>query len=96
MKKTNRGLEQRPLPAKDCVFKQNPRGGGLLVNLKTGNYYTLNPSGQRVWKWIDGVRNADGIAGGLSSAYGVPSSRARRDVKSFLGRLRRTGLIRLA
>jgi hypothetical protein len=83
------------MPVKDCVFKSSPQGGGLLVNLKTGNYYTLNPSGQRVWGWIDGARNGGGIARRFSSAYRVSSSLAERDVKSFLDTLRRAGLIRL-
>ena len=84
----------RPIPPKHCLFKQTPYSQGLVVNIKTGIYYTLNEGGQALWNWMDGTRTVHQLAGRLSIKFRLSQSRAVRDTVNFIQRLKRLDLIK--
>jgi len=85
-------LESRPVPTAG-VLVQEMNGTRLLLDPETGNYFTLDEIGSRVWTLCDG-REAVAIADELSAEYDAPSSQIRDDVLELLRELASERLIR--
>jgi hypothetical protein len=68
----------------------------LLLNLESGQYHGLNPTGGR---WLQLLDDADGDAGEavqrLADECGVPADEITRDLADFCSALRRRGLIEI-
>lgn len=66
-------------------------GEVVIINLETGNYYSLRGTGARVWEGIGADVPADAIAADLAAAFdGVD---APPDLTAFLAELEAEGLI---
>jgi hypothetical protein len=77
------------------VLSELPDGSGLILDLETKFYFTLNPTGLVVWKVLgdaDGVTAAD-LAKALVDAFDVEPSTALDDVQNLLRRLLDEGLV---
>lgn len=85
-------LESRPVPTAG-VLMQEMNGTRLLLDSETGNYFTLDEIGSRVWTLCDG-REAVAIVDELSAEYDAPSSQIRDDVLELLRELASERLIR--
>ena len=72
---------------------QEMNGTRLLLDSETGNYFTLDEIGSRVWTLCDG-RQAVAIVDELSAEYDAPSSQIRDDVLELLRELASERLIR--
>ncbi len=60
---------------------------GILLNLKNGFYYGINPTGIFVWKNMDGRRGIGEIAKRLQQQYSVPVAEAEKDVLRWVSKL---------
>ena len=69
---------------------------GILLHLSTGDYYSLNPVGLRIWELIDGRRRASAITGALAGTFGKPEQALAKDVLAFGEALMRENLIQTA
>lgn len=71
------------------------RGGDevILLDPDSGNYYTLDDIGGRVWELCDGSRSPDEIAQVLAVEYDAPVEQIRADVVELLGELRESRLV---
>jgi hypothetical protein len=78
----------------DVVF-HDLEGEVVLLNLRSGVYFGLDPVGSRIWGLIDGRRTAEDIVGALTMEYDVEASTCEADVATFLGALRHNGLVDL-
>ena len=65
----------------------------ILLDPDTGNYYTLDDIGGRIWELCDGSRSPDEIAQVLSVEYEAPVDQIRGDVNELLGELRESRLV---
>jgi Coenzyme PQQ synthesis protein D (PqqD) len=64
----------------------------VIINLESGNYYSLRGTGARVWAGVAGLAGTGEIAADLARAYeGVPDAGA--SVADFLADLEAEGLI---
>ena len=67
----------------------------VLLNLESGRYFSLNPTGTRLWDAISNGRTKDDCARLLKGSYGISEDIAERDVADFLHRLEEVGIVRL-
>jgi hypothetical protein len=68
-------------------------GQTLLLGAGAGMLYSLNATGQVVWRCLQRRRTVPETTAAVARAFGVPRSRAGRDVHSFLETLVRRGFL---
>ena len=65
----------------------------ILLDPDSGNYYTLDDVGGRIWELCDGSRSIEEIADVLAAEYDAPAEQIRADVIELLGELREGRLV---
>jgi Coenzyme PQQ synthesis protein D (PqqD) len=76
------------------VIYETIEGEVILIDLKTGTYYSLRDSGAAVWQAIEQGAGEDGIAAELRSRYDASEEQIREAVRRLLAELERERLIR--
>jgi len=76
------------------VIYETIEGEVILIDLKTGTYYSLRDSGAAVWQAIEQGAGEDGIAAELRSRYEASEEEIRDAVRRLLDELEREGLVR--
>ena len=76
------------------VIYETIEGEVILIDLKTGTYYSLRDSGAAVWQAIEQGAGEDGIAAELRSRYDASEGEIRAAVRRLLDELEREGLVR--
>jgi len=61
--------------------------GLVLLNVETGQIYTSNAIGGRIWQLLEEGRGEAEIAAHLAQAYGRPEAAIAEDVHEFIGGL---------
>ena len=85
-------LDSRPVP-KEGVLVQEMSGTRVILDSVTGNYFTLDEVGSRIWSLCDG-RSASSIVDVICDEYEAPPAVIRDDVLELLGELSRERLLR--
>ena len=75
------------------VIHETIDGEVVIINLESGNYYSLRGTGARAWAGIDQGAEPSAIAGDLESSFSGAGS-AAAEVETFLAALEAEGLIR--
>jgi hypothetical protein len=71
-------------------------GTGVLLDLDSMFYFTVNATGLAVWRALEkGIGTADGLAEKLASDFDVEVERARGDVEALLRELSAERLVRV-
>jgi Coenzyme PQQ synthesis protein D (PqqD) len=78
---------------RDRVMVQQVEGSSVLLDIDSGEYFTLNEVGGRVWDLCDGARTVASIAEVLSTEYEVDAATALRDADELLQSLAGAGLV---
>jgi hypothetical protein len=78
---------------RDRVMMQQVEGDSVLLDIDSGEYYSLNEVGGRVWDLCDGTRSVASIADTLCSEYDVTQQQALRDASELLEGLTGAGLV---
>jgi pyrroloquinoline quinone biosynthesis protein D len=86
------GPDSRPRRRED-VLAQAAGATVVLLTPDTGEYYTLNEVGGRIWELADGTRTAAEIGGVLQEEYEAPAEEIAADVLEVLGELAQEGLV---
>ena len=87
-----RSLRRRVTIVRDVVFRDLD-GEAVLLNLKTGTYFGLDPVGTRIWHllgeraWLADVRDA------IVGEYDVTTEAFADDLLRFVGELEAQGLL---
>jgi pyrroloquinoline quinone biosynthesis protein D len=68
-------------------------GEVVVMNLDSGDFFSLTNTGKDIWELIDGQRSRDAILAELAEAYGSESTAIAADVDGFLAELREAGLV---
>jgi Coenzyme PQQ synthesis protein D (PqqD) len=76
------------------VIHETIEGEVILIDLKTGTYYSLRETGAAVWQALQNGVGEDGIAAELRSRYDASDEQIRDAVRELLAELEREGLIR--
>ena len=81
------------VPIKDIVYTDFQGAGGILVDLKTKQYYQLNETGSLIWRGLEKGNSVADIALEMSSIYEVTTEHARRSIETLLSSLEMRKLI---
>lgn len=85
-------LDSRPRRA-DEILEQQAGGSHVLLNPESGEYFTLNEVGVRIWALADGSRTVEEIAATIVAEYDAPDEAIRTDVLALLGELEQERLV---
>ncbi|MGC2777279.1 MAG: PqqD family protein [Bradyrhizobium sp.] len=91
-------LESVCAPSEDVVAREI-EGEVLIVPLAAGvgnsedELYTLNESGQAIWKELDGQRSLKDVVRSLADKFDAPLSGLENDVLGFVNELARRGIL---
>ena len=70
-------------------------GKGILVDLQSGDYFSLNATGRFVWEQIDGLRDVRSIASLLAAEFSIDADTALTDCAELIQSLSDAGLVKL-
>lgn len=88
------GLEKRPRRHESALAKEGPDSGTLiLLNPDSGQYYTLEGVGGRIWELCDGARTVAEIVAAIQEEYDAPPETVESDVLELLSDLEDERLI---
>lgn len=65
----------------------------ILLDPASGEYFTLDDVGGRIWELCDGTKSVDDIAAVLASEYDAPVEEIRADALELLNELRESKLV---
>ncbi|SMF97724.1 Coenzyme PQQ synthesis protein D (PqqD) [Methylomagnum ishizawai] len=68
-------------------------GEAVIMNLKSGNYYSTRHTGALVWIWLEQGRNPGAMAADLAGIYGGEAANYSRDLAAFIESVVAQGLI---
>ncbi len=72
---------------------QQVDGDSVLLDIDSGEYFSLNEVGSRVWELCDGTRSLASIAEAICAQYEVQPSTALSDASELLESLAGAGLV---
>lgn len=67
----------------------------IIIDLKTGSYYSLNDTGTMFWELIDGQRSVAACAAEIAKEYDVAASEVEGDILELAEGFLSEGLIEL-
>jgi len=92
-------MAEKRIKAKPAVvFTDLEDGSGVLLDLDSKFYYSLNETGCFMWKAFErkGDLDADKLVDILIREYEVGTKEAEQDVEEFISSLAKEGLIQLS
>ena len=77
------------------VIHETIDGEVIVINLASGNYYSVKGAGADVWDVIESSPGADknAIAAAIAARFGRASDEVEREIADFLGALQREELV---
>lgn len=69
-------------------------GGAALLDLRSSQYYGLNPVGAFVWDQIQTPKTLDALAAAVAEAFDVEASACRADIAGLLAQFESAGVVR--
>ena len=71
-----------------------PSGTDLvLFHMETGNYYSLNELGARIWELCDGERPLSAVVATLEAEYDAPREQIQDDCRALIAELLENSLL---
>lgn len=65
----------------------------VIMQLDTGDFFSLTGSGTAIWRLIDGERDRLALVAALCDEFSAAQAEVVADVDEFLGKLRAAGLL---
>ena len=88
-------LAQSASIAPDVIFRRLD-GEAVLLNLKTGNYFGLDPIGTRAWELILEHHSLERVHSALLEEYDVDPDRLAEDLLALVKDFSAKGLVHVA
>ena len=66
---------------------------GILLNVRSGDFFELDAAALSIWQRLDGKTEPAALARKLAASCGAPVAVVERDVRQFIGTLRKRGLL---
>jgi hypothetical protein len=83
---------ERPKRRED-VLTEPLDGETVVLDLVSGEYHLLNPTGQLIWEHCDGEHSLDDLANVLVQGFGLTTDEALADVRHLVERLQGADLL---
>ena len=77
----------------DSVRETINQDGAVLLDIKQGLCFSMNPVGSRIWEMTKKEYSLEQIASALESEFQVPRSQIEEDIGAFIDELRKRNLI---
>lgn len=87
------GLQSRLAPSPDAASRELA-GEAVILDLKTGVYFGLDPVGSRAWALLGQGASLKAVHAALLSEYEVEPARLEADLLELMAELRGRGLVR--
>lgn len=78
---------------KQGIIAREIQGETVLLNMETGDYFSLNPVGNEIYKCISQGMDITGISEYIVATYDIDSKTAENDVISLVNDLKSNGII---
>ena len=65
----------------------------VVMQLDTGDFFSLTGTGTAIWRLIDGTRDRQALVTDLCSEFGAAEDEVAADVDEFLAKLQGAGLL---
>ncbi len=65
----------------------------VVMDLASGDFFSLKDSAKDIWEHIDGTRSRDALIADLAEDYGVDAAQIAPEVDDFLSNLCAAGLL---
>ena len=65
----------------------------VVMNLDSGDFFSLTGTAGSIWQLIDGSRDRAAVLAALAAEYGVEPDEIAGDLDAFLAQLREAGLL---
>ena len=65
----------------------------VVMNLSSGDFFSLRDSGAAIWELIDGTRDRAAVLAALTRDYDAADADLAGDLDAFLAELRGSGLL---
>jgi hypothetical protein len=75
------------------IIERVVAGEALLINLATGDYYSLDSVGTTIWESIDGKRTVEDLADLICAEYNADKGQVAVDVLRLVEHLADEGLL---
>jgi hypothetical protein len=69
-------------------------GEAIIMNLKSGNYFSIQQTGAKIWEWINDGRPFQAVVELAQRSFAGEPEKITRDLEEFLGALLEHELIR--
>src|SRR4051794_6685638 len=91
---TEAGSETRARVPANVVYRVFP-GETVLLNLETGKYHGLNPTGGRMYELLDKSGTVESAASALAAEYGRDPAEVLNDIRVLCASLEERNLIEI-
>ena len=86
------GLQDSIQISEDAIFRELD-GEVVILNLDTGIYFGLNPTGTRIWNLIAQHGSLQKVLETMTEEYEVPPASLENDILQLVGQLAEKGLV---
>lgn len=86
-------LDTRLAKDHDTIIERVVAGEALVIHLSSGDYYSLDSVGSRIWESIDGTRTVGDLADLIVDEYDVDRDQVVADVLRLVEQLADEGLL---
>jgi len=80
-------------PSEDVTWRDID-GEMVVLNIKTGEYFSFNQVGREIWLAASEGKSFGGVIAQVVSCYDIDEAKARADVEKFLSGLMEHGILR--
>jgi hypothetical protein len=77
----------------DTIIERVVAGEALVIHLSSGDYYSLDSVGTRIWENIDGTRTVGDLTELIAEEYDVDQDQVVADVLRLVEQLADEGLL---
>jgi Coenzyme PQQ synthesis protein D (PqqD) len=84
---------ERVFGRRERVIVQQVEGDSVLLDIDSGEYFTLNEVGGRVWELCDGADTVDAIIETICAEYDADQGTVATDVQALFDALVGAGLV---
>lgn len=72
------------------------QGEAVILNVKSGKYYSLNPVGSRLWELLETPSSVQALIDAITNEYDVEPERCAKDVVAVLQSMASAGLVQIS
>lgn len=70
-------------------------GEAVILNIKNGKYYGVNPVGATIWEVIQSPASFDEMKSAILLEYDVDEETCEREIKTFLDQMKEEDLVEI-